>query len=302
MPTEDINPEFADIDLWPTGDAVMALLEGHISAARIVKPQVAALALAADEAAERLADPTGRLIYVGAGTSGRIAVLDGVELEPTFGWLDARVVYLIAGGMTALATSVEGAEDDSAAAADRMSALEPASGDVVIGVAASGRTPFTLAAIDTARLCGALTIAIANNPQSPLLAAAEHAILLDTGAEAIAGSTRMKAGTAQKIALNLLSTAVMLRLGRVYKGMMVDMRVSNRKLHRRAIGMVGEIAGVEPARAKAALDRANGEIKLAVLIARGETLERSAAMLAAAGGNLRIALGRDDEIGRQGQA
>ncbi len=292
MPTEDIDPKFADLDIWPTGRAVRTMLDSHRDAAAAVELQADAIARAAEAAAARLSGPAGRLIYAGAGTSGRIAVLDGVELGPTFGWPAARLAWLIAGGTGALAASVEGAEDDAAAAEEAMHALMPGSADVVIGVAASGRTPFTLAAIAVARSGGALTIGMANNPNSPLLKASEHSILLDTGAEAIAGSTRMKAGTAQKIALNLLSTAIMLRLGRVYKGLMVDMRVSNAKLRGRAIAMIGEIAGVGSAEAEAGLDTAEGAIKPAVLIARGKTPEQAAELLADASGNLRLALER----------
>ncbi len=247
LTTEGIDPRYADLDLWTADDAVQAMLEGHMAAAAAVQMQTAAIARAASEAAARLGDSAGRLIYVGAGTSGRIAVQDGVELGPTFGWPEARLAWLLAGGKAALATSVEGAEDDAAAGEAAMRALMPGPADVIIAVAASGRTPFTLAAIEAARSSRALTVGIANNPQTPLLAASAHPILLETGAEAIAGSTRMKAGTAQKIALNLLSTATMLRLGKVYRGLMVDMRVSNSKLRRRAVAMVGEIAGVDPA-------------------------------------------------------
>ena len=292
LPTEEFSPRFADLDLWPTADAVQAMLDGQLEAAAAVQSQASAIASAAEAAAARLGDLGGRLIYVGAGTSGRLAVQDGVELGPTFGWDKARTVYLIAGGQEALMSSVEGAEDDAAAGERAMRETAPAACDVVIGVAASGSTPYTLAAIRAAREAGALTIGMANNSGAPLLQVAGHPILLDTGAEVLAGSTRMKAGTAQKIALNAFSTAVMLRLGRVYEGRMVGMRVSNAKLRRRAVDMIVEIARVEHAAASAALEAADGDIPIAVLIALGHAPERAVIALAAAGGNLRAALGQ----------
>jgi N-acetylmuramic acid 6-phosphate etherase len=180
----------------------------------------------------------GRLFYAGAGTSIRIAVQDGTELGPTFDWPEARTGYLIAGGEGALREAVEGAEDDAAEAAAQVAEAGVGPPDAVIGIAASGRTPFTVAAVRAARDAGALTVGIAGATKAPLLEAAEHAICLATGPEVLAGSTRMKAGTAQKVALNLISTQVMVRLGRVHGGLMVDMRPANAKLRRRARAMV----------------------------------------------------------------
>jgi len=288
--TETISARYVDLDLWTTQEAVSAMLEGQLAAAAAVQSQLSAIARAADEAAGRLSDPAGRLVYVGAGTSGRIAVQDGVELGPTFGWPGARVLFHLAGGMDALTTSVEGAEDDAAAGETAMRDSALASSDVVVGVAASGTTAYTVAAVRAAAAAGALTIGLAGNPGAALLRAAAHPILLDTGAEVVAGSTRMKAGTAQKIALNLFSTAVMLRLGKICEGRMVSMKVSNVKLRARAIAMISDIAAVERRVAEAALDRADGEIKLAVLIASGRTPEQASALLSAADGNLRTAL------------
>ncbi|MDP8912025.1 MAG: N-acetylmuramic acid 6-phosphate etherase [Pseudomonadota bacterium] len=298
MSTELISSRYADLDLWSTEGALQAMLEGQLAAAAAVQSQVAAIAAAADAAADRLRDGKGRLVYVGAGTSGRLAVQDGVELGPTYDWGSDRSVYALAGGMDALLTSVEGAEDDAAAGEETIKAAGPTVADVVIGVSASGRTPYTLAAIRSAAAVGALTIGIASNAGTPLLEAAEHPILLDTGAEIVAGSTRMKAGTAQKIALNLLSTAVMLRLGRVYKGLMVDMRVSNRKLRERAATMICEISGVARSEAETALDRTGGNIKLAALVAFGAEPEDAASVLREAGDNLRIAISRIAAAGR----
>jgi N-acetylmuramic acid 6-phosphate etherase len=266
------------------------MLEAQLAAAAAVQAAGDAIASAADAAAERLKGGEGRLIYVGAGTSGRLAVLDGVELGPTFDWGEDRLVYALAGGEQALLTSVEGAEDDAGAAEELIRNSGLTRHDVVIGVAASGRTPYTVAAVKAAAAAGALTIAIASNPATPLLEAAAHPILVETGPEVVAGSTRMKAGTAQKIALNTLSTAVMLRLGRVYDGLMVDMRLSNRKLRARAASMVAEISGADAATAEDALSRTGGSIKQASLVALGADPEQSATLLREAGDNLRTAI------------
>jgi N-acetylmuramic acid 6-phosphate etherase len=266
------------------------MLEGQLAAAAAVQSQAGAIAAAAEAAAERLRDPKGRLIYAGAGTSGRLAVLDGVELGPTFDWPDERLVFALAGGNAALTSSVEGAEDDGEAGAQAVRDASPSSADIVIGVAASGRTPYTVAAVRAGAEAGALTIGMAGNPDTPLLAAAAHPILLDTGPEVVAGSTRMKAGTAQKIALNLFSTALMLRLGRVHGGLMVSMRLSNDKLRRRAADMVARIGGSDHAAAEAALRDAGGDIRVGALIAAGADAEMARAALDRSGGNLRAAL------------
>jgi N-acetylmuramic acid 6-phosphate etherase len=269
MPTETADSRYAALEHWPVPAQIAAMYEGQLAAVAAVGSQVAAIAAAASAATARLRDGAGRLTYAGAGTSARIAVQDGVELVPTFGWPSMRLHYLIAGGTDALLRSVEGAEDDAAAARDAVAAAALGADDVLIGVAASGRTPYTIAAVTAARANGALTIAIANNPESSLLAAAEHPILIDTGAEVVAGSTRMKAGTAQKAVLNLFSTAVMIGLGRVANGRMVDMQVTNDKLEARAIAMVAEQAGVDAAIAARALAAAGRDIRRAIVLARG---------------------------------
>lgn len=292
MSTEDVRSRFADLDLWPTHKLVQEMLEEQLVAAAAVQSQAELIAKAAEDAAGRLSDPNGRLIYVGAGTSGRIAVMDGVELGPTFDWDDERLAYLLAGGRDALLSSIEGAEDDGLVGEEEMRRLAPTSNDVVVGVAASGRTPYTVAAVRMAEAAGALTIGFASNAGTALLQSVAHPIFLNTGAEVIAGSTRMKAGTAQKIALNTFSTAVMVRLGRVYAGLMINMRLANQKLQIRALEMIRGVTHVERSIAEDALDRAGGDIKLAMLIALGETPEQSAASLHAVGGNLRAAIER----------
>ncbi|KAB7647936.1 N-acetylmuramic acid 6-phosphate etherase [Polymorphobacter fuscus] len=268
MQTETVDPRFVDIDRWPTAVAVAAMFEGQLAAIAAVAAQVAPIAEAAEAAAARLGD-RGRLAYVGAGTSGRIAVQDGAELHPTYNWPQDRLVFLMAGGLAALTEAAEGAEDDADAGRAAIAGAAIGADDVVIGVAASGRTPYTVAAIDAAGAAGALTIAIANNAGCALLALADHGLVAVTGTEVIAGSTRMKAGTAQKAMLNLLSTAIMLRQGRIHRGLMVNMRISNDKLRQRGEAMVRDLAGVDTMRAAQALDAAGQDIKLAVLLALG---------------------------------
>lgn len=289
LSTESISPRYVDIDSWPSAEAVEAMLESQLAAVAALRPAIGAIARAADAAAARLA-AEGRLIYVGAGTSGRLGVQDGVELVPTFDWDPERLAWVMAGGDTALLRSVENAEDDADDARLRLAALALTRNDVVIGVAASGATPFTVAAIAAARAAGALTIGIANSPGAPLLEAAEIGVLADTGAEVVAGSTRMKAGTAQKVALNLVSTMTMIRLGRVYRGMMVQMRPTNAKLRRRGVRMVQRIVGCDEATAQRAFDRAGGDVKVALLVANDVSPGRARTILDRAGGNIRDAL------------
>jgi N-acetylmuramic acid 6-phosphate etherase len=287
--TEERAAAFAHVDALPTRDAVAAMLDGQFAALEAVRAAITAIAQAADDAAHVLRGG-GRLAYAGAGTSGRLGTLDGVELGPTFGWPANRLCFLLAGGMAAMERSVEGAEDDAEAGAAGVRHQGLGHGDVLIGIAASGRTPFTVAAVETARAAGALTIAVANNPETPLLAAAAHPLLAATGSEIIAGSTRMKAGTAQKAMLNMLSTAIMLRLGRVHDGLMVDMQISNAKLLQRGRAMVQTLTGCNATQAAEALQAAQNNIKLAVLIALGDTPAAAAARLAAHGDELGTAL------------
>ena len=290
MSTEAIDPRYVDIDQWPTALAVEAMLEGQMAAIAAIGSQTMAIAQAAEAAAARLGSQ-GRLVYVGAGTSGRVAVQDGVELYPTYNWPEDRLLFLMAGGLDALTQAAEGAEDDADAARAAVAASHIGPHDVVIGVAASGRTPFTCAAIAAAREAGALTVGVANNGATLLLEAADHGILAETGTEIIAGSTRMKAGTAQKAVLNILSTAIMLRMGLVYRGRMVNMRISNAKLRKRGEAMICDIAQVDQATAAQALDMAGQDIKLAVLIARGLDRQAAESLLAAHGDNLADAIG-----------
>lgn len=289
MSTEKYDGRFADLEVRPSHEALQVLYEDQLAAVAAVGPALPIIARAADAAAERLSKD-GRLIYAGAGTSARIGAQDGVELTPTFDWPEERTIYLIAGGDGALVRAVEGAEDS--ADNGRLNILKTGVGksDVVIGLAASGTTPFTVAVIEQARRLGAMTIGVANNPDVPLLTAAEYPVLLETGAEAIAGSTRLKAGTAQKVFCNLFSTLVMMRLGRVYRGMMVNMRASNAKLRKRAEGMVVQLTDCSHDDAVRALDHADGDLKLAVMLTSGFEADAARQALLRHDGNLRAAL------------
>jgi N-acetylmuramic acid 6-phosphate etherase len=289
MPTEQIDPRYVDLDAWPTGKVITAIYEGQLEAAAAVRNALGAITAAVDEAVPAL-ERGGRLVYAGAGTSGRIAVQDGSELPPTFDWPPDRLVFAMAGGMDALVRSAEGAEDDEHAGAQVIIDAKVGTNDVVIGIAASGTTPFTIGALRAASAANAVTIAIANNPGSPLLEVARHRILAETGGEVIAGSTRMKAGTAQKIILNLISTTIMVKMGRVYRGLMVDMRARNAKLRRRAQRIVSEIAGCSDDEAAHHLEKAAGDLKTGVLVALGLQPNEAARLLDSHGRNLRSAI------------
>ncbi len=291
MSTEDLDPHFIDLDRWTSLEAVSAMIEGQFAAIGAVQGAASAIAKAVDAAALRLADGKGRLVYAGAGTSGRVAVQDGVELLPTYSWPWERLAFAVAGGEIALMRAVENAEDDVEAGLAFVAGAKIDKDDVVIGVAASGKTPYTMAVLGAARRAGALTIAMANNPDTPMLTAAEHGILLDTGSEPVCGSTRMKAGTAQKVALNMLSTALMVRLGGVYKGLMVGMQATNAKLRVRAGRIVMALSNCDESTAAQALDFCKGDIRSAVLMALGiDDAQERADMLTSSRGNLRAAL------------
>ena len=265
-PTERVNPHTAELDRLATPELVRALIGDQRAAVDAVLAQADRLADAADAVAERLRNG-GRLHYVGAGSSGRLGALDAAEMPPTFGTAPETVRAHVAGGNEALTAAVEGAEDDRNAG-DAAMRREVRGGDAVIGISASGGAPFVVAAIERARALGAYTAALVNVEDSPLARAAETAIVLHTGAEALAGSTRLKAGTAQKIALNALSTAVMVRLGKVHGNLMVDVVASNRKLRARALRLVRTLTGADEAHARELLEGANGSVKVAVVMQR----------------------------------
>jgi N-acetylmuramic acid 6-phosphate etherase len=289
MDTERPSPRYSDIDVWEPLDIAEAMIEGQFTAVAAVRAARFALVGAALAAEARLRTG-GRLVYVGAGTSGRLAVQDGAELIPTFSWPQDRLLLLMAGGKDALLRSVEGAEDSVDQAVRLVQQHEIGANDVLIAVAASGTTPFTLSCLKEARRRGALTIGIANNRDTPILEEAEHPIWLDTGAEPIAGSTRMKAGTAQRITLNVFSSLVMILLGRVYDGLMVDLQAVNQKLVRRSENILKRLTGRSSEQAREALQQANGNVKLAVLLLHGCDMKQATNVLDRAGGQLRAAL------------
>ena len=289
METERASPRYSDIDLWEPADILDAMIEGQMAAVASVRAALPAIEAAAGATEIRLRNG-GRLIYAGAGTSGRLAVQDGAELVPTFNWPQDRLVLLMAGGKEALLRSAEGAEDETAHAIRLLQQLRIVPDDVVIAVAASGTTPFTLACLREAKQRGALTIGIANNRGTPMLVEADCAIALDTGPEPIAGSTRMKAGTAQRVTLNLLSSLVMIRLGRVHEGLMVDVQAINAKLVRRSESILQRLTGRTSEEVADALGRAKGSVKLAVLLLNGYAPDEAEDALERAGGKLRVAL------------
>src|SRR5260370_21157350 len=265
---------------------IEAMYDGQLVACAAVRPALPAINAAVDDAVSAL-KRGGRLVYVGAGTSGRIAIQDGAELRPTYDWPSDRIVFVMAGGMQAVLESVEGAEDNEAKGAEAIADAEVQQNDVVIAVAASGTTPFTVGALRAAGTRGALCSAVANNRGAALFELARHRILIETGTEVLAGSTRMQAGTAQKIVLNLFSTAVMVKLGRVYRGLMISMRASNAKLLRRAAIIVSRIVRCDENDAAKFVQRAEGAVKIAVLLGLGSEQSEAIEPLLKHVGNLR---------------
>lgn len=263
--TETSDPRYRDLDAWPLARALEAIVESNARAVAAVARAQPELALAA-AGLERCLAAGGRLVYLGAGTSGRLALQDAAELPPTFDF--GRTLVLLAGGESAGGAAVENAEDDEAAALRAVEAAGVGPDDAAIGLAASGQTPYTVAGLRRARELGAFTVGIANNPGAPLLAAAEVGVLLDTGPEVLAGSTRLAAGTAQKVALNALSTAVLVRLGGAYHNLMVGMRPQNAKLRIRAAQIVAQAAEVSPEAAREALEQSGWRIREAIVMLR----------------------------------
>ena len=289
MDTEIVSPRYGGIDAWEPAEILEAMIEGQLASVAAVRAARRSIERAALAMEARLRQG-GRLAYAGAGTSGRLAAQDAAELAPTFSWPQERVLFLLAGGEEALMQSVEGAEDRPDHGAALVRRHEVGAEDVLIALAASGTTPFTLGCLREAKARGALTIGIANNPDTPLLEEADHGIWLDTGPETIAGSTRMKAGTAQKATLNLLSSLVMIRLGRVYEGLMVDVQASNKKLVRRSEEMLIHLTRRPRQDVRDALEHAGGSVKVAALLLEGCTRAEAEAALESASGQLRTAL------------
>lgn len=285
--TENLHPAARGLDLLADAAILRHMLDGQIAALHAVAPAIGSISAAADLFAATVRGG-GTLIYAGAGSSALMAVSDGLELHGTFGIAPDRIRLLMAGGLPRDARMPGDTEDDAAAGAQDAGKIE--AGDLVIAVAASGRTPYPIAVAEAARAKGAKVVAIANNPGAPIFDRADVAITLATPPEIVAGSTRMGAGTAQKAALNMISTFAGIRLGQVHDGRMVGLVADNAKLKVRAEGTVAEIAGVSSDEAAAALTAADGAVKPAILIARGAGATEAASLLAAHDGILRAAL------------
>jgi N-acetylmuramic acid 6-phosphate etherase len=285
--TEERNPRTADIDVVPTEEVLRLLNAEDATVAGAVARALPVLAHVVDRVVECVR-AGGQVHYFGAGTSGRMAVLDAAEVVPTFG-LDHVFIAHHAGGDRALGTAVEDAEDDASLGADDASTVSAA--DVAVGITASGRTPYVAGAMSTARLAGAVTVLLSSNPAAPLAGLADYVVVADTGPEAIAGSTRLKAATAQKLLLNALSTAAMVRLGRTFSNLMVSLSGTNAKLRHRQLTILIEATGADEAACRAQLTLCGGDLRLALLcLLSGLGPEAAAKALAGAEGSIRGAL------------
>jgi N-acetylmuramic acid 6-phosphate etherase len=300
LSTEQPNPLSADLDNKSALDIVRIINSEDAKVAAAVERVLPQIATAIDWIAKALANG-GRLIYVGTGTSGRVAALDASECSPTFGVDASKVQFVMAGGVKALAAAVEANEDSEELGVREIRKIKPGKNDVVVGIAASGRTPFTIAAIKRARRAGAKTVAVTSNSSSPLEKAAHHAIVVETGPEVVAGSTRMKAGTAEKMVLNMLSTGAMVRLGYVYGNLMVNLHQKNRKLAERAISIVERALHLRRAEAQEALALSKHDVPVAIVMKlTGASRMGALQALRSSGGHVRRALehaGRTNERG-----
>jgi N-acetylmuramic acid 6-phosphate etherase len=286
--TEQRNPRTADIDIVPTEEVLRLLHAEDATVAGEVARALPVLAAVVDKVVESVRGG-GRVHYFGAGTSGRMAVLDAAEVVPTFGLSPDVFVAHHAGGDRAFGAAVENVEDDASLGAHDASTVSAS--DVAVGITASGRTPYVSGALSAARLAGAVTVLISSNPAAPLAGLADYVVVADTGPEAIAGSTRLKAATAQKLLLNALSTAAMVRLGRTYSNLMVSLSSTNAKLRGRQLTILMEATGAGESACRAELLRCNGELRLALLcLLSGQEPAVAATALAAAGGSVRGAL------------
>lgn len=269
--TEKKNKSFDTIENWEIKKLLEELLQSQIKSFNAVKNALNEIELAVSSSLKKIKKRNSKIVYVGAGTSGRIGALDGVELIPTFGWPDDRVQFCFSGDDPLKAT--EGSEDSEELAVEHFNKKNINRDDVVIGLAASGSTKYTLKIIELSRNMGALTIGISNNKNSLLLNVAEMKICLETGSEFLAGSTRLAAGTSQKIALNLFSTSLMIKLNRVYKGFMIDVVASNEKLKKRSQYILSEITGCSEETAIKLLKQTNYNIRLSLMLFHNYTIE-----------------------------
>lgn len=275
LPTEQLNSASADLDLKSSLEIARIINTEDATVAGVVARMLPQIARGIDWISDALARG-GRLIYVGTGTSGRIAALDASECPPTFNVPPNTVQSVMAGGVRALSRAVEADEDSRELGVREIRKKKPGKKDVVIGIAASGRTPFTVAAVEYARKAGAQTIALTCNPDSPLEKAAELAIVVETGPEVVSGSTRMKAGTAEKLVLNMLSTGAMVKLGYVYGNLMVNLHQKNNKLIARAINIVQTALGIDRDESRKMLSRAGNDVPVAIVMAKAGVSRASA--------------------------
>ncbi len=293
LTTESLLPGLMELDTLPTARiaALMNTMDREVPVA--VEAAVPELALAIDAIVARMRTG-GRLIYVGAGTPGRLGIVDASECPPTFNTDPGLVVALTAGGDAAIRVEIDGAEDDVIAGREDLAALGLTESDAVVGISASGRTPYVVAALEYARARGALSVAVACNRNALISQAADHAIEVVIGPELITGSTRLRAGTAQKLVLNMISTIAMVKLGKTYGNIMVDLQASNEKLRDRARRMVELVTGVESDRASQAIDTAHGSAKAAILMLETGASAREARAILAGTPSLRQALAGTD--------
>lgn len=293
MLTEQVDPRYGEIDGATVEELALLMNEADATVPAAVRAAMSQIVPAIEAVTDRLAHG-GRLFYVGAGTAGRIGMLDAAECTPTFNTPPDLVQGVIAGGPDAIVNATEGAEDDTEAGERAIADHAVTAADAVVGIAASGRTPYVLAAVRAARERGALTVSLSCNLATPLSREAEYAIEVPVGPEVLAGSTRLKAGTAQKLVLNMISTIAMVRLGKTYGNLMVDLRATNAKLRERAVRIVQTVTGVDRDRAEAGLQQADLDAKLAILIiGRDLGVDEAQQRLATARGRLRAALEAD---------
>jgi N-acetylmuramic acid 6-phosphate etherase len=291
MLTEEPNPRSKEIDRLDTSEILRVMNEEDKTVANVVEKALPAISQAVDAIVERL-HKDGRLIYIGAGTSGRLGLLDAVECVPTFSTSPELVQGILAGGEAAFIRSVENIEDISEAGEADLRAINLTAQDVVVGIAASGRTPYVLGALAYARSIGAYTIGISCNVPAPVLENVDTAIPIPIGSEVIAGSTRLKSGTAQKMVLNMLSTATMIKLGKVYGNLMVDVKITNEKLGKRARNILMHLTAIDENQAEALLQAADGNVKTAVVMQkRSVTVEEARRLLNEAQGHLNKVIG-----------
>jgi N-acetylmuramic acid 6-phosphate etherase len=263
--TEQVDSKYRELDVMSVSELLHAMNEGDLEVPRAISLVLPEIESAINAIVDRML-VGGRLIYIGAGTSGRLGVLDAAECGPTFSVSNEQVVAFIAGGESALTHAVEGAEDDRAAGAEDLKSIHLTSTDVVVGIAASGRTPYVLGGLAYAESVGALKVGLTGNPNSEISKLVDHPIEIDSGPEMLAGSTRLKSGTAQKLVLNMISTITMVRLGKTFGNLMVDLQITNEKLRDRAMRIISQAAGVSRSEAARALADSGDEVKVAIVM------------------------------------